>query len=258
MKEKGVFPAGTDLVSTLEFYFQCCSIESTCERMSIVAATLANGGVCPTTGIRVLKPSTVRACLSLMYSCGMYDFSGEFAFSIGLPAKSGVSGALMVVVPNVMGFCLWSPPLDTLGNSVRGIDFCKALVSRFNFHHYDDLVGSLKHKKDPRRRREDLRVDAVTSLCWAASQGDLRGIQSLLARGVDLNLADYDGRTGLHLAASEGHVAVVEALVARGVAINPQDRWGNTPLDDAFRGGHGGVITVLEGAGARPGGSTAN
>jgi glutaminase len=258
MKEKGVFPAGTDLVSTLEFYFQCCSIESTCERMSIVAATLANGGVCPTTGIRVLKPSTVRACLSLMYSCGMYDFSGEFAFSIGLPAKSGVSGALMVVVPNVMGFCLWSPPLDTLGNSVRGIDFCKALVSRFNFHNYDDLVGSLKHKKDPRRRREDLRVDAVTSLCWAASQGDLRGIQSLLARGIDLNLADYDGRTGLHLAASEGHVAVVEALVARGVAINPQDRWGNTPLDDAFRGGHGGVITVLEGAGARPGGSSAN
>jgi len=258
MKEKGVFPAGTDLVSTLEFYFQCCSIESSCERMAVVAATLADGGVCPTTGIRVLRPSTVRACLSLMYSCGMYDFSGEFAFSIGLPAKSGVSGALMVVVPNVMGICIWSPPLDPLGNSVRGIEFCKSLVSRFNFHNYDDLGGSLRHKRDPRRRREDLRVDAVTSLCWAASQGDLRGIQNLVARGVDLNMADYDGRTGLHLAASEGHVAVVQAFVGRGVDINPRDRWGNTPLDDAFRGAHGGVITVLEQAGARPGGASSD
>jgi glutaminase len=161
----------------------------------------------------------------------------------------------MVVVPNVMGICLWSPPLDPLGNSVRGIEFCKALVSRFNFHNYDDLVGSLSHKKDPRRRHDELRVDAVTSLCWAASQGDLRGIQNLLARGIDLDLADYDGRTGLHLAASEGHVGVVEALVARGVAINPKDRWGNTPLDDAFRGAHIGVIAALEKAGAQSGGA---
>jgi glutaminase len=152
MKEKRVFPDGTDLLQTLEFYFQCCSIEATCERMSIVAATLANGGVCPTTGERVLRFDTVRACLSLMYSCGMYDFSGEFAFSIGLPAKSGVSGALMVVVPNVLGFCTWSPRLDSLGNSVRGIAFCRELVRRFNFHNYDDLVGSLESKRDPRRK----------------------------------------------------------------------------------------------------------
>lgn len=151
MKEKKVFPESTDLLQTLEFYFQCCSIEATCERMSVVAATLANGGVCPTTGERVLRASTVRACLSLMYSCGMYDFSGEFAFSIGLPAKSGVSGAMLIVVPNVLGFCTWSPRLDLLGNSVRGIAFCRELVNRFNFHNYDDLVGSLETKRDPRR-----------------------------------------------------------------------------------------------------------
>jgi glutaminase len=251
MKEKGVFPEGTNLVETLEFYFQCCSIESNCEKMSIIAATLANGGVCPTTGERVLAPSTVRSCLSLMYSCGMYDFSGEFAFTIGLPTKSGVSGALMVVVPNTMGICTWSPRLDALGNSVRGIDFCKRLVERFNFHNYDNLVGSVGAKKDPRRRREDLRVDAVTALCWAATQGDLVGIQELLARGVDLNLADYDGRTALHLAASEGQLHVVEALVALKVAVNPVDRWGNTPLDDAKRSGHAHVAEILEAGGAR-------
>src|SRR5262249_37362030 len=149
-----------------------------------------------------LAPSTVRSCLSLMYSCGMYDFSGEFAFTIGLPAKSGVSGALMVVVPNVMGFCTWWPRLGAVCNSVRRIAFCNPLIDRFNFHNHDYLAGDCDQKKDPRRRREEVRVDAVTSLCWAASQGDLRGIQSLLARGVDLNLADYDGRTALHLAAS--------------------------------------------------------
>ena len=152
MKEKRVFPEGTDLLQTLEFYFQCCSVESSCERMAVVASTLAHGGICPLTGERVLSSGTVRDCLSLMLSCGMYDFSGEFAFSIGLPAKSGVAGGLMVVVPNVLGLCVWSPRLDALGNSVRGIAFCKELVSRFNFHNYDDLVGPLDRKRDPRKR----------------------------------------------------------------------------------------------------------
>ena len=152
MKEKRVFPDDADLLQTLEFYFQCCSIETSCDRLAIIAATLANGGICPTTGERVLRFDTVRDCLSLMYSCGMYDFSGEFAFTIGLPAKSGVSGGLMVVVPNVLGLCTWSPPLDALGNSVRGIAFCRELVRRFNFHNYDDLVNSLDTKRDPRRK----------------------------------------------------------------------------------------------------------
>jgi glutaminase len=78
----------------------------------------------------------------------MYDFSGEWAFRIGLPAKSGVSGAILVVVPNVMGFCTWSPRLDAHGNSVRGVTFSKELVRRFNFHNYDNLVGGVQGKKD--------------------------------------------------------------------------------------------------------------
>ena len=85
------------------------------ESVSVVTATLANGGICPTTRKRVLKPECVRNVLSLMLSCGLYNYSGDFAFKVGLPAKSGVSGALVLVIPNVMGVCLWSPPLDDMG-----------------------------------------------------------------------------------------------------------------------------------------------
>ncbi|XP_048725692.2 glutaminase kidney isoform, mitochondrial isoform X2 [Caretta caretta] len=156
LKEKKCFPEGTDMVAVLDFYFQLCSIEVTCESASVMAATLANGGFCPITGERVLSPESVRNTLSLMHSCGMYDFSGQFAFHVGLPAKSGVAGGILLVVPNVMGLMCWSPPLDKMGNSVKGIHFCHDLVSLCNFHNYDNLRHFAK-KLDPRREGGDQR-----------------------------------------------------------------------------------------------------
>lgn len=108
-------------------------MEANCDIMSIMAATLANGGICPITDEKVLRPDSVRNVLSLMHSCGMYDYSGQFAFKVGLPAKSGVSGAMLIVVPNVMGICTWSPPLDPLGNSCRGLQFCDVRYSSTTF-----------------------------------------------------------------------------------------------------------------------------
>jgi glutaminase len=247
MRERDAFPAGTNLLDTLEFYFQCCSVVTDAESLSVVAASLANGGASPVGGGRVFSTSTVQRCLSLMSSCGMYDYSGEFAFSIGLPAKSGVSGALMLVIPRVMGICVWSPRLDAIGNSVRGIEFSRQLVSRYNFHAYDGLVDSENSgKRDPRMRKNQAALNDVVRLCWAASQGDLDEVRALIASGVDPDISDYDGRTALHLAASEGHHEVVAYLLDQDVDPSPVDRWGGTPVADAARGSHQDIVDLLE------------
>ena len=251
MSDHKAFPGNTDIVSVLEFYFQCCSLEMSAKSMSAVAATFANGGICPITGERVLQPDTVQKCLSLMYSCGMYDFSGEWAFSIGLPAKSGVAGAVMVVIPNVMGLCIWSPRLDSQGNSVRAVQFSRKLVERYNFHNYDSLDGGRHNKKDPRLQyRQTTNKDLFMALCWSASEGDLTAIFRLTVKGANLSEGDYDDRTPLHLAASEGHSHIVRYIIAQGVNVNPKDRWGNTPLDDAIREHHKDTIVFLEKNGA--------
>ncbi|XP_058249227.1 glutaminase kidney isoform, mitochondrial isoform X4 [Hemibagrus wyckioides] len=172
LKEKKCFPEGTDMISILDFYFQLCSIEVNCESASVMAATLANGGFCPITGERVLSPEAVRNTLSLMHSCGMYDFSGQFAFHVGLPAKSGVAGGILLVVPNVMGIMCWSPPLDKLGNSVRGIQFCTDLVSLCNFHNYDNLRHFAK-KLDPRREGGEQRQHTFGPMDYESLQQEL-------------------------------------------------------------------------------------
>uniref|UniRef100_A0A9J8CQS3 glutaminase n=1 Tax=Cyprinus carpio carpio TaxID=630221 RepID=A0A9J8CQS3_CYPCA len=215
LKEKKCFPEGTDMISILDLYFQLCSIEVTCESASVMAATLANGGFCPITGERVLNPEAVRNTLSLMHSCGMYDFSGQFAFHVGLPAKSGVSGGILLVVPNVMGIMCWSPPLDKLGNSVRGIQFCT--------------------------------VKSVINLLFAAYTGDVSALRRFALSSMDMEQRDYDSRTALHVAAAEGHTEVVRFLLeACKVNPVPKDRWGNTPMDEAIHFGHHDVVTILQ------------
>ncbi|MEM7463098.1 MAG: glutaminase A [Pseudomonadota bacterium] len=258
MREKNAFPPDIDMHDVLDFYFQTCAIEINSRMMSVIAATLANGGICPVTGERVFSSETVRCCLSMMASCGMYEYSGEFAFVIGLPAKSSVSGVVMVVVPNVMGFCVWSPRLDEVGNSVRGIDFFKHLVDRFNFHNFDSLSG-LSSKRDPRLNTIQQKARLVNEMILASSKGDVGAILEQLRRGSKIGSRDYDLRTPLHLAAAENQVQVVRFFVEQAdsepgsLDINARDRWGGTPLDDAYLQNHREVISILEVSGARRG-----
>lgn len=235
LKENRCFPDKTGLEETLDLYFQLCSMEVNANSGAMLAATLANGGYCPITGEEVLSATSVRNTLSLMHSCGMYDYSGGFAFKVGLPAKSSVSGAVLLVVPNVMGMCLWSPGLESMGNSVRGVQFCEQLVNVFNFHHFDNLRHT-SQKVDPRMRSSDAQGTRVVNLLFGAYNGDLTALRRMALASQDMSIADYDGRTALHLAAAEGHLECVRFLVENcSVQVNSKDRWGYTPMDDATR-----------------------
>jgi glutaminase len=123
----------------LDVYFKQCSILVTCRDLAMMSATLANMGRHPLTGAQVFEVPSVKSILSIMFTCGMYDYSGQWAFRVGLPAKSGVSGGVMAVVNRQLGIATYSPRLDPRGNSCRGIEVCAELASRLGLHAFDCL-----------------------------------------------------------------------------------------------------------------------
>ena len=123
-----------DPTPVLENYFRQCSIGVTCRDLACVAATLANNGVHPVTGKRAVSAEDVEAVLSIMATCGMYDYAGSWMYDVGLPAKSGVSGGIIAVMPGRFGIAVFSPPLDGNGNSVRGLAVCREMSRDFRLH----------------------------------------------------------------------------------------------------------------------------
>jgi len=123
-----------DVEELLALYLRQCSVHVTCAQLAVMAATLANGCVNPFTGERALPRKRVRDLLSVMYTSGMYDAAGMWAYEVGVPAKSGVSGGILAVVPGKMGIGVFSPGLDAFGNSARGVSVCKELTTRLGLH----------------------------------------------------------------------------------------------------------------------------
>ena len=123
-----------DPMASLENYFRQCSILVDCRDLAYMAATLANDGVHPSTGKRAMPPGDAEQVLSVMATCGMYDYAGSWLHDVGMPAKSGVGGGIIAVVPGRFGVGIFSPRLDAKGNSVRGIAACERLSRDFGLH----------------------------------------------------------------------------------------------------------------------------
>lgn len=123
-----------DPMPALENYFRQCALEVSCRDLAFMAATLANGGVHPLSGERAASAGEVEAMLSVMSTCGMYDYAGSWLYEVGMPAKSGVGGGIIAVLPGRFGIGVFSPPLDEIGNSARGIAVCRELSRDFGLH----------------------------------------------------------------------------------------------------------------------------
>lgn len=123
-----------DPLEALDVYTRQCSTLVTCVDLATVGATLANGGVNPRTGERVLSVDNVPHILAQMLMEGLYTYSGEFAYTVGLPGKSGVGGGLLAVAPGKLAIATFSPPLDSAGNSVRGLVGITELANRLQLN----------------------------------------------------------------------------------------------------------------------------
>ena len=201
-----------DPEEAVDLYFRQCSIAATCRDLGVMAATLANDGVNPLTGERAMPRAVLDNVLSVMMSCGMYDYAGEWLYRVGIPAKSGVSGGLMAVLPGQLGVAVFSPRLDAHGNSVRGLRVCEALSRQLDLHclrvprsarailraSYD--VAAVRSKRQ-RRADERARLDVLgVRACVHELQGDLlfagveRVVREVVAAAERVDIAVLDLR----------------------------------------------------------------
>ena len=123
-----------DPVAVVHGYIKQCAIKVTVKDLAQMAAVLANGGVHAKTGKRVLPRAVVRQVLSVMMTCGMYDAAGDWLTTVGIPAKSGVAGGIIGVLPGQVGIAVFSPKLDEHGNSARGIEIMERLSNDMGLH----------------------------------------------------------------------------------------------------------------------------
>jgi glutaminase len=123
-----------DPTRALRNYLRQCAVQVSCRDLAMMAATLANGGTNPVSGDEIVDLDIVERVLSVMMTSGMYDDAGSWVSSVGMPAKSGVGGGTLAVLPGQAGLAVFSPPLDGHGNSVRGVETCRRLSRDMEMH----------------------------------------------------------------------------------------------------------------------------
>src|SRR6201999_1718777 len=228
-----------DPEEALDLYFRQCSVSVDCRDLSLMAGTLANGGVNPLTGERVLARDLVDRVLSVMTTCGMYDSAGEWVVDVGMPAKGGGGGGGLAVLPGQLGIAVFSPPLDRHGNSVRGVEVCRQISTELNLNllHVARSSRSAVRRTytvaevPSRRRRPEAQTAALAEvgsrcvvqilhgdLVFAAMESVVRGVVERAAE-VDIEVLDLTEVTELDLGAGRLLVGLAESMAAEGRAL---------------------------------------
>lgn len=135
LQSKGILEA--DVEKSLDLYIRMCSLSVTAESLAGLGLVLANGGLHPETGTRMIDADAVRVAKTIMMTCGMYDGSGEFAVRVGIPSKSGVGGGILSVVEKQMGIGIYGPSLDSKGNSIGGQRMLEYLSKELKLHFFE-------------------------------------------------------------------------------------------------------------------------
>lgn len=207
-----------------EVYFRQCSVLVTTDDLAVMAATLANGGVNPRSRERVMPERVATVTLSIMATCGMYDHSGEWMATVGLPAKSGVGGGIAAVGPAQFGVGVFSPRLDGWGNSVRGSAVLRSLSTEFDLHVFDhpdaprspivrwDDDGSGRLRVTLRGELDLISTEEVTQRLLDAASGP--------AAAPTAMVLDVTGVTRIRPAASRFFVSIRDHLGELGVAVS--------------------------------------
>jgi glutaminase len=175
-----------DVDDAVDAYFRTSSLRVTARDLAVMGATLAAGGRNPVTGERVVDPALLTTVLSVMSTCGLYDGAGRWVHRVGMPAKSGVSGGLVTVLPAQLGLGLFSPPLDENGNSVRAVRACERLTDDLGLHMFAATRSSVPvvRSRRPARSRAERSPDDAARLEAAGDRlalWELQGPMTVLA-----------------------------------------------------------------------------
>ena len=201
--------------------------------------------MCPLSQERVFSAEAVKNTLSVMFTCGLGVESGDFSYSVGVPAKTNKCGAMMIIVPGVFGAAFYSPPINANLQPLRAWHFARSAADKWCVHRYRQVSTGTDLYDMKLYDGNKLRT-AINDLLNASLGGDLVGVKSLHHRGISLDSCDYDGRSAAHLAAAGGRLNVLEYLHANGADMKVQDRWGCTPLQDAQKVGDVPCTSFLE------------
>ncbi|HET7094658.1 MAG TPA: glutaminase, partial [Thermomicrobiales bacterium] len=137
-----------DPIATTDLYTRQCALDVTARDLAVMGATLANGGVNPITGERVIGGASCRYALAVMATAGLYETSGDWLYDIGLPGKSGIGGGIVTVAPGKGSMGSFAPPLDGAGNSVKGQLAARFLSERLGLNLFASAPAEQAAQRD--------------------------------------------------------------------------------------------------------------